>query len=308
MPIFNWNKGISNVPDNWRTTNGKAVKIAILDSGIDLSHPALQHLDIIGRKFNAAKPNFDLNTSLVSGIDDVTDAVPMRRAHGTYCSSVLAAQPEDSDGVEGMVSQAELNLIKITDANKASFLDYFINGMRLAIALDVDVINVSYFPIFRDPVDEPAIKEIFQQIVAKRILVIGTFKNTSRWDRLNNLDFPSNRPECLVTGTLKKRLLQKMNGTESFDPNIHFVFPPVKVEYCTLKSSNKYLKGKMTSSFATTALTGVSSLLIAHWKQTEGTDYKRRTKTEIVQALNAAATPFSASAVLAAQDLTFFKR
>lgn len=307
MSIFNWNQAITNIPPNWRATEGKAVKIALLDSGIDLSHPALQHLDIAGRKFNAAKADFDLNTSLTLGTDDVTDAVPMRRAHGTYCNSILAAQPEGEEGVQGIVLKAELNLIKITDTNKASFLDYFINGMRLAIALKVDVISVSYFPILRDSDDQAAIEEIFQHVVAQQIIVVTTFKNTSKWNRLNDLDFPSSRAECIVTGALKKKLLKASLGDEVFHQHIQFVFPVLEIECCTLTSSNKYLKRKMTSSFATAALAGIISLLIAHWKETEGTNYQRRTKAQVIQALNTIATPFSASAVLSAQKLTLFK-
>ncbi len=305
MPIFNWNEQIKQIPDSWRLTEGENVKVALLDSGVDLSHPALSHLDVSGRKFNAAQAGFDPDADPLIGEDDVSDAVPFRRAHGTHCTSIIGARPVDNDGVNGVAPQADIYSIKIIDEDKECLLEYFIKGMKVAIRENVDVVVLSYFPLLRDPVDQEAIDEVFQLIEANHILVISTLENTSKLSRLNNLKFPSTNTLCLVNGVVRKKLLESFPEDGSFNENISYVFPELEVKYCTLFSTNKYLEGDMWSSYVTSAMAGVVTLLLAHWKNTEA-DYQRRSKAEVLAELEQITLPFDVQGMLDNPSFQFY--
>ncbi|MBI5916421.1 MAG: hypothetical protein HY842_13675, partial [Bacteroidetes bacterium] len=60
MTEFNWSEQIQDaVFKTWLETGGDEVKIAVLDTGVDLTHRALKHLNLPGHKFNAAEPGFN---------------------------------------------------------------------------------------------------------------------------------------------------------------------------------------------------------------------------------------------------------
>ncbi len=305
MPLFDWNRNIVSIPDAWRSTHGANVKIAVLDSGVDLLHPGLQHLDRSGRKFDVAQPGFDPDSD-VNGTDDVTDGMPSRRAHGTQCISILAAQPVNGDGVLGICSHADIYCLKVIDAAKDSLVDYFVKGMQVAIREGVDIVSVSYFPLFRDPVDRQAIEAVMRIARQNRILIIGTLLNTKILGRLNELRFPSDQSQTIVTGVIKEDLLRSIVDHTALSTQIAYLWPQAEAKYCTLFRSEKYLNGPLTSSYATAGMTGLLALLISHLKRTEA-NYQRRTKDEIMDLINPHVPAFDRSAMLSNPSLQPYK-
>ncbi|MEI9939281.1 MAG: S8 family serine peptidase [Pseudomonadota bacterium] len=83
---MNWAHDIIGVQGAWKTTRGRAdVKIAVLDEGVDASHPALTaalvaQKDFIGGNGNSAAP---------SGDD----------AHGTACAGIIVSRDSTKPGV-----------------------------------------------------------------------------------------------------------------------------------------------------------------------------------------------------------------
>ncbi len=307
MALFDWNEKLLGIPAAWRATAGENVKIAVLDSGIDLQHPCLAHLDVEGRKFDVTQAGFDPDASTLVGNDSVEDAVPFRQAHGTHCTSIIGAKPVLTDtGINGIASKADIYIIKIIDAAKESLLDYFIRGMKVAIREEVDVISISYFPIFRDPVDQAAIDAVFQTVKDKKITVVTCLENTSRLKRLNNLKFPATREASLVGGVLRKRLLNTLPANAVFNPKIDFVFPELPVTVSTLFRSRKFITKPISCSYATAALAGMVSLLIAYWKKTE-TNYQPRTKADIVTALHPLTLAYDKQAMLTNPLFQFYR-
>jgi len=165
--------------------------------------------------------------------------------------------------------------------------------MKVAIREEVDVISISYFPIFRDPVDQAAIDAVFQTVKDKKITVVTCLENTSRLKRLNNLKFPATREASLVGGVLRKRLLNTLPANAVFNPKIDFVFPELPVTVSTLFRSRKFI-------------TGMVSLLIAYWKKTE-TNYQPRTKADIVTALHPLTLAYDKQAMLTNPLFQFYR-
>lgn len=151
----------NNVPGGpahgpWDTTTGKRIRIAILDSGIDATHPDLA-------------PNLALNlsevdqsplTGLPSACDDGTPQD--QQGHGTWTASLAAAAQGPATGdVIGVAPNASLLNIKVlqrmpatiggsatladqcTAGQASGLLSWVIQGIEDAIANRADVISMS---------------------------------------------------------------------------------------------------------------------------------------------------------------------
>ena len=115
------------LPEAWdRVTGNDAMVMAIIDSGVQLSHP-----DLAGR--------------LVPGYDFVNrDATPEDDfGHGTMVAGVAAASTNNGVGVAGGIWAGKIMPIKVLDSRGAANDDNIAAGIRYAVDRGADVINLS---------------------------------------------------------------------------------------------------------------------------------------------------------------------
>lgn len=105
---------------------GKGIKVAILDSGIDKSHPDFQGR--VAKEFDFA------NTVLPNIID--TDASD-DDGHGTEVAGVLAGNGAASNGkYKGIAYEAELYIAKVIDSNGKGYSGDFVKAIDWAVDPD----------------------------------------------------------------------------------------------------------------------------------------------------------------------------
>lgn len=119
----------------WDYTMGAGVTIAILDSGVDMTHPDLVPNLVPGYNF------YDNNTNTA----DVC-------GHGTAVAGVAAAAGNNTIGVAGVASQSKIMPIRIAyyDSSVGSCYAYtstISSGITYAADHGVRVVNVSYGPL-----------------------------------------------------------------------------------------------------------------------------------------------------------------
>lgn len=106
---------------------GAGVRVALLDTGIDYTHP-------------------DLDGNYRGGYDFVfDDSDPWDdsfNSHGTHVAGIVAAE-EDGFGVVGVAPEAELFAIKVLDGAGFGREDWLIAGIDWAVRNGVDIINMS---------------------------------------------------------------------------------------------------------------------------------------------------------------------
>ena len=107
-------------------TGSVDVDIAVLDTGIDLSHQDL---------------NVYKQTTFVSGTSSGNDDM----GHGTSVAGITAAK-DDSNGVVGMAPGARLWAVKVLDKNGQGFMSDIIAGIEYVTdnAGQIDVVNLSF--------------------------------------------------------------------------------------------------------------------------------------------------------------------
>ena len=88
-----------SAPSAWDVQRGDAaVRIAVVDSGVDVNHP-----DLAGRVSDAY--------NAVDGSTDVTDEV----GHGTFVAGVAAATGDNGIGIAGASMGASVMAVKVAD-------------------------------------------------------------------------------------------------------------------------------------------------------------------------------------------------
>jgi serine protease len=122
----------------WAKTTGAGVVVAVVDSGVDLTHPDLKANLVPGATFVACGPNPCGNGDW-KGPDGVGQA---NDAHGSHVSGIIAAVTNNGIGVAGVAPDAKIMPIKALEDGSGSFED-IAAGIRYAADHGADVINMS---------------------------------------------------------------------------------------------------------------------------------------------------------------------
>ena len=119
----------------WEETKGNEdIVIAILDTGVDLSHPDLVDLE-----------NPDLNKIYSSGYDFINDDSDATddQGHGTHVAGIAAALTHNGKGIAGVAWNCKILPVKVlNDLGEGAYSD-MIEGIIWAADNGADVINLS---------------------------------------------------------------------------------------------------------------------------------------------------------------------
>jgi thermitase len=121
--------------------------IAIIDSGVDMTHPELAAKVVSsGRDF-------------ANGDDDATDD----NWHGTHTAGIAAAETNNGVGIAGVAWNCKILPVKVTEADGTGYYSWIIDGIIWATDQGADVINLSLGGDADDPFLEDACKYAFDR-------------------------------------------------------------------------------------------------------------------------------------------------
>lgn len=147
----------------WPFSLGIGIQVAVLDSGVDGTHPQLR---------DQVLPGFDLVRNVPQG--DV-DCVP----HGTAVASIIAARQQSGVGFAGLAPRAVILPVRITTTQKTGPTSEPLSTAALAGGIDfalrngADVINVSAVVYENDP----AVAAAVGRAVAAGVVVVAAVGN-----------------------------------------------------------------------------------------------------------------------------------
>lgn len=114
--------GLDRIPD---VLTGKGVKIAIIDSGVDATHPLLRHIRL----------GLDLtNPADLQGWGQ--DVI----GHGSHAAGIVAARDESGKSLRGFAPDAEIHVLKVFPGGQFSNL---IEALDYCLEQEIDIINLS---------------------------------------------------------------------------------------------------------------------------------------------------------------------
>jgi subtilisin len=129
--------GLDRVPE----LTGKGVRIAIVDSGVDSTHPLLR--------------NIRLGADLTNNADSQTwthDVV----GHGSHCAGIIAAHDESGKMLRGFVPEAEIHAVKVFPGGQFSSL---LEALDYCLDLEIDIVNLSLGGVQRSQAIEQKLEE-----------------------------------------------------------------------------------------------------------------------------------------------------
>jgi subtilisin family serine protease len=140
------------------------VRVAVLDSGIDSSHPELQNRIAAGKSFVASSWESDTN------------------GHGTFVAGEIAAALNNAQGIAGVGFPASLLVAKIVRSDGTISPDAEANAIRWAVDNDARVINMSFggIRVPGDPTSDtfsPLEAAAVRYAVRKGVLVVAAVGN-----------------------------------------------------------------------------------------------------------------------------------
>ncbi|HEV2087776.1 MAG TPA: S8 family serine peptidase [Cryptosporangiaceae bacterium] len=133
-----WGPQQVNAAQAWATSTGAGAVIAVVDSGVDLSHPDLGGKLVAGATFVGCADSGpcgdgDWGSGIDAGAPD---------PHGTHVSGIAAAATGNGVGIAGVARDASIMPVKVLGEEGGSF-EEVAAGIRWATDHGADVINMS---------------------------------------------------------------------------------------------------------------------------------------------------------------------
>ncbi|WP_407703693.1 type VII secretion-associated serine protease mycosin [Streptomyces triticagri] len=249
-----WGLDAMHTDRAWQTTKGKGIKVAVLDTGVDATHPDLKHnvgrgKDMVG--FGAGRG----------------DRAWAR--HGTAMAGIIAGHGHGEgrgDGVIGIAPEAEIMPIRVIleDGDKSRKKarktrgDALAEGIRWATDHGADVINMSLGDDSESAHPEPSEDAAVQYALRKGVAVVASAGNGG--EKGDRISFPAAYPGVIAVtavdryGTRAAFSTRRWYATVSA-PGVDIVIPD---------PDRKYYQGWGTSAAAAFVSGAVALVRAAH--------------------------------------------
>ncbi len=215
-----------HAPSAWPITEGKGVKVAVIDTGIDAAHP-----DLMG--------SVDGGYSAITKTENPADYQD-DNGHGSHVAGTIAAH-RDGKGVVGVAPQARLYAVKVLDADGSGNLSDVIDGIVWAAKNHMDVANMS----LGAPVDSEAMKRAVRFARGSGVVVVAAAGNSG-----GAVGFPGAYDDVIAVAASDSN--DKLAPFSSRGPEVDFIAPGVDV-----------LSVKMGGGFASYSGTSMASPHVA---------------------------------------------
>lgn len=254
-------RGGDNVDRAWKTSRGGAVKVAIIDSGVDMNHADLaKNIWTNPREIAGNGVDDDANGlvddvhgwDFVEGDADPTDA----NGHGTHVAGILAARGRNHIGGTGVAQKAQVMVLRVLDHDNNGTTGNVAAALRYAVANGARVANLSLNTATPDPAVDAAIAEAN----AAGVLVIVSAGNDHQ-DLGATPSFPACSTSPNVIAVAATGRSGAMAPFSNFGPSCVDVAAP-GVDIASTRLGGGY-EARSGTSMATPQVAGAAVLLLA---------------------------------------------
>ena len=262
-PYRNQQWGLDRIraEEAWSESRGEGAVVAVIDTGVDLSHP-----DLVGQL--AGKGMSFTDAGSAAGAQDEV-------GHGTHVAGIIAAATDNGIGVAGVAPAAKILPVRV--CTPGCVYEDIARGIRYAVKKKVDVINLSLgaAQVIGRGADvlNPVLSDAIDQAWDAGIVLVAAAGN-------NNLPLcnePAYRENVICVGaTVRGDQLADYSQFEAVGDNYLVApgGPTVSVNDCSVKIWSLWLRGSegdgcsapgykasQGTSMATPFVSGVAALL-----------------------------------------------
>lgn len=216
----------------WPTDNtANPVKVAVIDTGISKDHT-------------------DLKNNIKGGVNTINSRKGWNddSGHGSHVAGIIAAV-NNSMGVVGVAPEADLYAVKVLGANGSGFLSDVIEGLQLAVANGMQVVNMSLGT-------NSEVQSMHDAVTAAYnagITLIAAAGNSG-----GAVSYPAAYPEVIAVSATDSN--NNLASFSSRGPEVDLTAPGVSI-YSTYKGTNAYATLSGTS-MASPHVAGAAALLL----------------------------------------------
>lgn len=250
---------------------GQNVRIGIIDSGCDNTHPQLRHV--------TRGMDFTNNRDAASWTTDTM-------SHGTHCAGIITAASNQIKGVRGFAPAAEVHALKVFPGGRFSDL---IDALDQCIERQIDIVNMSLGSGDSSELVAQKLAEVRQHGVAC-IVAAG---NSS-----GPVQFPGTQPAVFTVAAIgqldrfpadsyhAQTVVPGMVAGSMFSPKFTCFGPQIAVAGPGVAIISTVPGGGYASwdgtSMATPHITGMGALLLAHHPMFQGM-FRTRNEQRVAQ-------------------------
>jgi subtilisin family serine protease len=247
-----WGVMGTNAPSAWAHATGRGVRVGVVDTGVNVSHP-------------------DLAGNVRAGFDAIseTEGVEDDNGHGTHVAGIIAAL-DNGFGVVGVAPEAHIYAVKSFDSRGKGMTSDIIQGIQWCIEQGVHIINMS----FGTSDSGKALALAISKAAESGILLVAASGNTGG---RNTVLYPARDPHVVaVAASTEDRQIAEFSSS---GPEVDITGPGQNI-YSTYKGRRyKTLSG---TSMACPHVAGVAALVLSiapglSAKEMEGLIYETAT-------------------------------
>jgi subtilisin len=222
--MADWGLRRIGAPFVWDKLKERRIRVGIIDTGINTSHP-------------------DLKGNIVEGVSTLDDSTSYEDdyGHGTHIAGIIGAN--SSYGITGINPYVDIYAVKAFNKSGKGNLADIIEGMDWLLRRQVNVINMS----FSTSETNSTFVRVIQAAYSRGVIMVAAAGNDG-----GPVNYPAKFPEVVAVSATDSN--DRIADFSCFGPEINFCAPGVNIRSVWLNSSYAVKSG---TSFAAPHITGV---------------------------------------------------
>ncbi|TYP52426.1 S8 family peptidase [Thermosediminibacter litoriperuensis] len=216
----------------WNACRGEGVRVGIIDTGIDLSHPDLKD-----------------NIKDVCGVLDCKNIID-DNGHGTHVAGTIAALDNDI-GVVGVAPNVEIYAVKAFDKNGRGSISTIVEALNWCLEKKVHVVNMSFGVKNRSF----ALRRAIEKLHKNNVVLVAAAGNMGKED---SVLYPAKYPEVIAVAASNRN--DEPANFSSSGPEVDIIAPGVDIPSTHKNGGYKLMSG---TSMATPHVTGAAALVLS---------------------------------------------
>lgn len=229
-----WGVKRVHAPEAWAKSRGQRVKVVVIDTGLDMTHP-----DLAG--------NIKGGWNAIAKSDDFNDD----HGHGTHCGGNIAAI-DNNVGIVGVANKVDLYGVKVLDAQGSGTFDDVIAGMQWAVDHHMDVASMS---LGADQGNQ-ALADMVAAMAKAGVTLVAAAGNSG-----GAVGFPGGYPEAIAVAAMDNN--DQLADFSSRGPEVAVIAPGVDIRSLSMNGGYETMSG---TSMATPHVAGLAALWLSKHK------------------------------------------
>jgi subtilisin len=225
------------IPEVWKKTKGRGIRVAVLDTGTPKDHPDLMM-------------NIDLSKcrSFIDG-EDIWDSY---HGHSTHVGGTIAAL-DNHFGIVGVAPEVTLITIKVLGKNGRGSADSIRKGLEYCLQIKPDVVNMS----LGSTTPLPEVHDAIKNLIKAGIPVVAAAGN----DGKEGIMYPAQYDEVIAVGSYGRSTLRDRSLFSNYGDTLDIMAPGEEILSTYLNGQYAVLSG---TSMSTPVVAGVIALILAY--------------------------------------------